>query len=577
MGYYIGVDVGSGSVRACVVDDQGAMLSMATRDISKEEKLPGHVTQSSNEIWDAVCYCVKSAIGNSNVNNGDILGIGFDATCSLVVLNKDSFEPVAAGPNFDNNNQNIIMWMDHRAIEETKEINRSGDHCLKYVGGQMSVEMEIPKIKCLKNHMAPEEFKKLVFMDLPDYLTFMASGVNTRSYCSAVCKQGFLPKGVEGSSKGWSTEFLTKIGLEEISQSNFNALGGPNESGNFTYAGNQLSTVSESFIKSTNINPGCIVGSGIIDAYAGWIGTVASSTIEVPNNREVVDMEECAGRLAAVAGTSTCHIVLSKTSIFVPGVWGPYRDVLVPDYWCAEGGQSFTGALLAHILSIHPSANELSNLVKQRNVDKFSFLNNYILELSRKNNLETPLLLTKDFFLYGDYHGNRSPIADPNMRAAIIGQSMDTSMDDLARTYLAACEFIAHQTKHIIDTLMNAGHTIKAIYMSGGQCRNNILMQLIANCTGLPLIIPKYIDSAVVFGSAILGAMAYSSSKNNSDKGGADLLWSTMSNMTPDGTTVFPATEDSIERKLINVKHKIFLDMAKTQQTYRQLVENAIR
>ena len=44
--------------------------------------------------------------------------------------------------------------------------------------------------------------------------------------------------------------------------------------------------------------------------------------------------------------------------------------------------------------------------------------------------------------------------------------------------------------------------------MSGGQCRNGLLMRLLADCTGLPIIIPRYIDAAVVFGSALLGAVA---------------------------------------------------------------------
>ena len=34
---------------------------------------------------------------------------------------------------------------------------------------------------------------------------------------------------------------------------------------------------------------------------------------------------------------------MSEKPVFVNGVWGPYRDVLIPDYWMAEGGQSAAG------------------------------------------------------------------------------------------------------------------------------------------------------------------------------------------------------------------------------------------
>ncbi|MCQ5042029.1 hypothetical protein NE654_13220, partial [Akkermansia muciniphila] len=71
----------------------------------------------------------------------------------LVADTTTNFGEIAVGPDFTNNDQNIILWMDHRAMKETEEINSSGDKCLKYVGGQMSVEMEIPKIKWLKNNL----------------------------------------------------------------------------------------------------------------------------------------------------------------------------------------------------------------------------------------------------------------------------------------------------------------------------------------------------------------------------------------------------------------------------------------
>ena len=195
--YYIGVDVGTGSARACIIDSMGNILSLAERPIQREQLKPNFITQSSQEIWQAVCHCVKSVVRDSGVPSEKIHGIGFDATCSLVVVEEGSNKEVAVGPDFQNTNQNIILWMDHRAIEETEQINATGDKCLKYVGGQMSVEMEIPKIKWLKNHLPNNKFDECKFFDLADYLTFKASGKETRSFCSTVCKQGLLPVGVE--------------------------------------------------------------------------------------------------------------------------------------------------------------------------------------------------------------------------------------------------------------------------------------------------------------------------------------------------------------------------------------------
>lgn len=70
---------------------------------------------------------------------------------------------------------------------------------------------------------------------------------------------------------------------------------------------------------------GTKIGSGVIDAYAGWIGTVGAKVRrdgEPPGQDHTSNgIEQCFKRLAAVAGTSTCHLVMSKDAVFVPGVW----------------------------------------------------------------------------------------------------------------------------------------------------------------------------------------------------------------------------------------------------------------
>ena len=228
--YYVGVDVGTGSARACVIDTNGIILGLSERPITRHELKPNYITQNSTEIWNAICFCVKRAILESGVDPADIFGIGFDATCSLVVLRESTDEPVGVGPDFTDNHENIILWMDHRAVDETNTINATGDKCLKYVGGQMSIEMELPKMKWLK-HNLPGGIDDCKFYDLADCLTHRATGSEARSFCSTVCKQGFVPLGVDGSETGWSKEFLELLDLPELVEDNFRRLGGSPASG----------------------------------------------------------------------------------------------------------------------------------------------------------------------------------------------------------------------------------------------------------------------------------------------------------------------------------------------------------
>ncbi|PRT56707.1 hypothetical protein B9G98_04327 [Wickerhamiella sorbophila] len=558
---YIGIDVGTGSARACIMDESGEIVALASKDIKRWEPKQDYFNQSVADIWEAACYCTKKALKDANVEPAQIKGLAFDATCSLVVCD-DNLEPIAVGPNWEDSTQNIILWMDHRAPKETDEIAATNHSLLKYVGGKMSIEMEIPKIMWLKRNMPEGMFAKCHFYDLGDYLTDRATGVNARSFNSVVCKQGFVPQGVDGSKDGWNSEFFDEVGLGELKSDHFKRMGGvPGVNGVFHSPGEKVGNLCQKAAEELGLTTSTVVGSGIIDAYSGWIGTVAAKS------DSAVDKEDFSSRLAAVAGTSTCHIVVSKDPIFVPGVWGPYRDSLIPGMWCAEGGQSTTGELLHFVLTTHPAHTELEAKADQGGLSKFDILNDLLGEMRKQKSLDSVILLSKDLFFYGDLYGNRSPIADPAMRGSITGISMDTSLENLAITYLATVEFICQQTRQIIEAMVKAGHEIKTIYLSGGQCRNKLLVQLLADATQCPVVIPKYIDAAVVFGTAILAAQAASPGKS---------LLDVMKAYSCAGRCVHPESKDSLTVKLLDTKYEIFLDQADRQRKYRALVSQAL-
>lgn len=135
-------------------------------------------------------------------------------------------EPVSVtSPDYDSD-RNVILWLDHRPVKETDVVNATEHNLLRYVGGRMSIEMEIPKVLWLKNNMPKEIFDQCKFYDLPDALTHIATGSDKRSFCSAVCKQGYVPVGVDGSVKGWQEDFLSEIGLKELTEDNFKRMGG---------------------------------------------------------------------------------------------------------------------------------------------------------------------------------------------------------------------------------------------------------------------------------------------------------------------------------------------------------------
>ncbi|KAJ9141977.1 Ribitol kinase [Pleurostoma richardsiae] len=582
--HFIGIDVGTGSARACIIDSTGDLKALAAENIKLWQPAGGyegtHYEQSTTDIWNCICSCVKKVIEDSQVDPNTIKGIGFDATCSLAVFSHDTDEPISVtGPDFvrDEDDRNIILWLDHRPLEETDKINATGHNLLRYVGGKMSVEMEIPKVLWLKNHMSPELFDRCKFYDLADALTHMATGTETRSFCSTVCKQGFVPVGVDGSVKGWQEDFYHAIGLEDLVKDNFKRMGGVNGvNGTYLSAGEYVGPLSEKAAKQLGLPAGVAVGSGVIDAYAGWVGTVGAkvklTADYLDDSAAKNDVSQAFTRLAAVAGTSTCHLAMSKDAVFVNGVWGPYRDVLIPGFWMAEGGQSATGELLRYMLETHPAYLETAAESKALGKNIYDFLNEHLEQMMKSIGAPSISYLTRHYFFYGDLWGNRSPIADPNMRGAVIGMSSDKTKDGLALLYYSTMEFIALQTRQIIETMNTAGHTILSIFMSGSQCQNDILMDLIATACHMPVLIPRYVNAAVVHGAAMLGAKAASADED----GTTEPLWDIMDRMSKPGKIIRPGT-NAYNKKLLDAKYEVFLEQCRTQQEYRAKVDIAIQ
>lgn len=591
--YYIGIDVGTGSVRSCVIDAAGEIKGLASEDIQLWKASYGeagtHYEQSTTDIWKHICGTVRTAVAQAGLSGegvSAIRGIGFDATCSLAVLSHDTNEPMCVTQSRlgqkDPDERNIILWLDHRALDETNAINATGHNLLRYVGGTMNVEMEMPKVLWLKNHMAPEVFSRCKFYDLTDALTHLATDTETRSFCSTVCKQGYVPVGVDGSVKGWQEDFYHTVGLGELADENFKRVGGVNGvNGQFLSAGELVGPLSAKVAAEMGLPAGIAVGSGVIDAYAGWIGTVGARVDLGGADADVVsqpgsdELSQAFTRLAAVAGTSTCHLAMSREPHFVEGVWGPYRDVLLPNYWMAEGGQSATGELIRHVIETHAAHAEVVAAVasQSQKTNIYDYLNNRLRAMAAENGDPAVGYLTRHLFFYGDLWGNRSPLADPHMRGALVGmRNNDNTADGLALLYYAALEFIALQTRQIVDAMNDAGHQLRSIFMSGSQCRNDLLVGLIATACKLPVVIPRYDSAAVVHGAAMLGAKAASGGAN----GKTEPLWTIMSRMTQAGRVLQPST-DVGETKLLEAKYEVMLDQFKTQREYRKKVDAAIQ
>ncbi|KAJ7087257.1 hypothetical protein B0H15DRAFT_983301 [Mycena belliarum] len=560
--YYLGIDVGTGSARASLVSANGKVVASSTVETITWRDPNDHriFEQSTENIWAGISSAIKTCLSESGIAASAVKGLGFDATCSLAVTDLAG-KPVQVSKGAElgkHSERNIILWADHRAEKEADLINSTGSVVLDYL------EMEIPKVLWLKNHMAPELFSRCQFFDLPDFLTYRA----TADKHSLL----LLP------DSGWQDDFFEKIGLGELVKSEYKQIGAAKQ--NVLTAGLPVGNgLSQQAAEELGLVEGTPVGSGVIDAYAGWLGTVAARFTEDGKlSDRVPSLEESRHRLAAVAGTSTCHLVQSPQGIYVPGVWGPYKDALFRGWWMNEGGQSSTGQLLDFMLTTHPAHSKLVEQGKAEGKNIFVVLHDLLEKLRDEEKVASFTELMKDVHMYPDFHGNRSPIADPRMRGSIVGLALDSTLNDLARKYYLTLEAIALQTRHIVDELNGRGHSITAIYMSGGQAKNLVLMQLFADTCGMPVVLPFEHSGAVVLGAAMLGRFAAQTQGKSAmgEKEAGEMLWGIMTEMTPPGTLVAPGASPK-EKKLLAAKYKIFRESIDIQKRWRTEMEEATK
>lgn len=536
--FFLGIDVGTGSARAGLFDRTGRMVGAASEPIRTFRPAEDFVEQSSDDIWRACGVAVRGALAEAKVKPEDVAGVGFDATCSLVLLDEHD-RPVTVSPT-GRDEQNVIVWMDHRAEAEAARINAGGHEVLRYVGGVISPEMETPKLAWLATH-AKESFARAArFLDLPDFLAYRATGVDVRSLCTTVCKWTYL-----AHQGGWQEGYFRAVGLGALADEGFRRIGT-----SVRPMGERQGALTPQAAIELGLAPGTPVGVSIIDAHAGGLGLIG-----VALDGRAPSMEDLERRVALIGGTSSCHMAVSREPRFVPGVWGPYSSAMVPGMWLTEGGQSATGSLIDLTVRSHPRFGELEDEAKREGTSIYARLEAR-LEATR-GALPSSALLARDLHVLPDHHGNRSPRADPSLRGAISGLKLSDSLDHLALVWLATLQGIAHGTRHILDAMRGAGYTIDVLVACGGDTKSALFVREHADATGCRVVLPAE-PEAVLAGAAILGAVAAGEHASIVDAMGA---------MTRAGRVVEPAggaIADFHERK-----HRVFLRMHDDQMAYR--------
>lgn len=521
----VGVDVGTGSARAGVFTRSGKLLGRHENPISMRREDANFAEHDSTQIWSAVCQAVRGAMAKAEAAPADVAGIAFDATCSLVVLDPQG-QPVSVARNGENR-WDTIVWLDHRALAEAEQCTATGHEVLDYIGGVMSPEMEVPKLMWLKRHLPQSWARAGMMFDLADFLSWKATGSLARSQCTLATKWTYVPH----QAIGWKADFLAEVGLEDL----IDKAALPEKA---SPVGADLGPLTAEAAAQLGLTPSCRVGAGVVDAYAGALAELGPLT---------ADPARMNRHCALIAGTSSCVMAMSTQDVGMKGIWGPHLGTILDGFWQLEGGQSASGALLDHIVRWHAAGGEPS-------AERHRVICDRVMQLRES---EGPALAER-LHVLPDFHGNRSPLADPNALGVISGLTLDSDFDSLCRLYWRTCIGIVLGIRHILDTMRQGNYAIDHLHIIGGHTKNPLLMELYADATGCTVIEPKTPD-ATLLGMAMIAANA---------AGLYPSLESACLAMHQGGTSRAP---DPQAQERFSRDYRIFLEMLKQRQVIDSL------
>src|SRR6266478_929993 len=411
---FLGLDVGTQSFRAAVIDSAGNCRSFATSPIVTTYPEPGWAEQDAREWWQAAKQAVPHALAKGQVKPSDIAAIGLDCTACTVLPCKDDATPL----------RKALLWMDQRSFREAAEISATGDPILRYVSGVVSPEWMLPKALWLKRHEPTVYEQATKIVECTDWFMHQLTGEWTLSLNNVTVKWNYArPEG------GWSKSLLSQVGLNDLIEkwpAQVISLGGGE------------GKLSSRAAEELGLRPGTPVAQGGIDAYLGMLGLGAVNS----------------GDLAMIMGSSTCHLAMSARGLFGSGMLGCYPDAVVEGLYTLEGGQTATGSIINWYRQ-HFAGNEAAQAERTgRNVYEI---------LDAKAAAVPPGcegLVCLDY-----WQGNRCPLKDPRARGTLWGLTLSHGPGHVFR---AIYEATAFGTRHILEDVAGHGFALGRLFAGGG-------------------------------------------------------------------------------------------------------------
>jgi L-ribulokinase len=299
--YVIGLDYGSDSVRAVLIDTQnGAELASEVFWYPRWKKQqycnPGinQFRQHPLDHIEGLEHTITSVISESGVSPEAVVSICIDTTGSSPLPLSKEGTPLALVEGFkENPNALMVLWKDHTSVKEANEINELArswgrEDYTKYEGGIYSSEWFWAKILHIARQDKAVKEAAYTWMEHCDYMTYMlVDNQDLKSFKRSRCAAGHKAMWHESWNGLPAKEFLTQLDpyLAELRGNLYNE----------TYTSDEIAGhLNKEWADKLGLTTNTVITVGTFDAHSGAVGAK-------------VDKHA----LVRVMGTSTCDIMVA--------------------------------------------------------------------------------------------------------------------------------------------------------------------------------------------------------------------------------------------------------------------------
>jgi L-ribulokinase len=480
--FTIGLDFGTGSVRAVVADcDDGRIVGSSVFEypsghggVIVDARDPHLARQNPADYLAGLRAAVPAALDAASAVPGfsrdRVIGIGVDTTGSTPLPVDSAGRPLALDLRWrDHPAAQAWLWKDHTGAAEAEAITAAARaHAPQYlavIGGTYSSEWFWSKIwHCLKT--APDVFDAAAsWVELADYIPAVLAGIDRADrIVRGVCPAGHKAMYAEAWGGLPSEAFLARLDPKLAALR-------PRLYTNAYASDRPAGALSAEWAGTFGVRAGIPIAMGAFDAHYGAVGAGVTT-----------------GTLVKIIGTSTCDIAIAPAggaTPDVPGICGIVNGSVMPGYLGIEAGQSAVGDLLRWWVEVvcEGSASEHERLS----------------EAAARLAPGESGLVALDW-----NNGNRTILVDPRLTGLIVGQTLHTTRAEIYRALIEATAFGA---RAIVERLGEHGVAIDRVICCGGIAeKNDLFMQIYADVLGHPMLIAGSPHTPAL-GSAIAAAV----------------------------------------------------------------------